>query len=292
MVIKKSRMSGWSDAWTPVQKEEAVRSWIAAHPFMVLYQLATPIIYSYPAQQISLSDGVNNVSSDIGSLTIGYELPIGQNVEGDIASPYREYSSSIIASYGDIRVQDRTGMQSIDIETTDLKGIPDGTGGWIARDTIEFRKISGVWHMILVQRIKRIVFTGTEAFQYNSVSELYTFPNAYVIGQFGAMSNRFGSTANLPSAGQRLGKVVANPIGHYFGFGYELSTSAQGLAIFKAQIAKWNTQGVPLYVEFILATPVEEDFDLIDPLSYYGYTNIMTIGDYLPDVTVTCKVPD
>ena len=71
--ILKSRLTGWSDSWTDTQKVAAFKTWLAANPVTVIYQLATPqtiqgtpqAIPTYPNQTILSSSGTITANAKI-----------------------------------------------------------------------------------------------------------------------------------------------------------------------------------------------------------------------------------
>ena len=91
---------------------ESVKAWLAARhtndvPVQVLYQRATPLILPGTPQTVALAPGTNNIWSDVGTLSIGYQLQEGAQTEGDIASPTPRYQAPIIGSAADLRVESR-----------------------------------------------------------------------------------------------------------------------------------------------------------------------------------------
>lgn len=48
------------------------KTWVDAHPFTIVYGLATPISYPLTAQQVELLRGTNTLSADTGDITVMY----------------------------------------------------------------------------------------------------------------------------------------------------------------------------------------------------------------------------
>jgi hypothetical protein len=75
--VLKTRMTGWSDAWSYAQKTSAFNALLAAWntagtPMQVLYQLATPVTSSVAPIQITGAGGANIVTSDGASVVVTY----------------------------------------------------------------------------------------------------------------------------------------------------------------------------------------------------------------------------
>lgn len=68
--LLKSRLAGWSDAWTSEQKAAALESWLSANPITVLYQLESPAaiqgspaeIPAYAPQSSIAADGARSIA--------------------------------------------------------------------------------------------------------------------------------------------------------------------------------------------------------------------------------------
>ncbi|MCL2810311.1 MAG: hypothetical protein FWD25_00260 [Clostridia bacterium] len=66
IVIAKSRIPGWDDAWDAAQRATVFRGWLAANPTTIIAALRAPGALSIPPITIPALPGVNNIWSDGG----------------------------------------------------------------------------------------------------------------------------------------------------------------------------------------------------------------------------------
>lgn len=180
----------------------------------------------------------------------------------------------------------------------ELRAIPDGAGGWIARDEEYIARVGGEWHRFKVQRIRHREFTGVESGWYMSTWSGYSNARAYGIstGMSDAaytayrrqyMCSHFVANALSAEAGPLLAPglfFINNTKNVVFGMDTAtFTTLAQWLSFLAAN---------PITVDYVLATPIITDLGPIDLPSYYPYTRVLIEGEYPPDVTARCRVAD
>lgn len=73
--INKSRLSGWSDSWTNSEKVAAFKSWLAANPVTVLYELATPVAITGTPQSVTASADTTVTADNGGQAEVTYSGP-------------------------------------------------------------------------------------------------------------------------------------------------------------------------------------------------------------------------
>ncbi len=380
----------------------------------VVYKLATPVTYSNPTQVVPLIAGANNLFTDAGTLNVGYEVPAGQNIAGDLVSPLPDYPAAIVSSVGEAKTEGRnlfdeqtycdaspavyqfsaeTGifrkftndgrawsavpsfqvpantlitvsatriatvevfdslnsaipvsgsgnerrftspanglikfkLNALDLDKNighvqftrgsvakpytpyrpiltmpipELRAIPDGAGGWIARDEEYLARVGNEWHLMRRQKVGHRTYTG-------DASEVWSVFNA------GTGQQSFRVSLNGYSTAIELGILSNRWLSRRFNVAYD--TPFGGIcwvsSLYTSMMIVVGTRLVndgvvdlpswrawlsihPVTVDYVLAFPVETDLGPIDLPSYYPYTRVLVSGDYPPDVTATCKVVD
>ena len=81
--IAKSRLTGWSETWTSTQKVTAFKTWLAANPVTIIYQLVAPLTIPLSSDT---QTALNNLRSAIAPLANGTTLDITSTAEMDIIS--------------------------------------------------------------------------------------------------------------------------------------------------------------------------------------------------------------
>ncbi|NLI21748.1 MAG: hypothetical protein GX418_09400 [Clostridiales bacterium] len=77
VIVLKSRLAGWSDAWTSTQKINAFKAFLAAQhalgtPVQLVYERAAALAETAAAVPLAAADGANALSADAGEVTVTY----------------------------------------------------------------------------------------------------------------------------------------------------------------------------------------------------------------------------
>jgi len=70
--VNKSRLIGWSDSLSDVNKIALFKTWLSSYNLIVLYELLTPTTSTETIQEFRTADTTTNVSIDKGSFTLVY----------------------------------------------------------------------------------------------------------------------------------------------------------------------------------------------------------------------------
>lgn len=81
--IAKSRLTGWSETWTSTQKVTAFKTWLAANPVTIIYQLDTPLTIPLSSDT---QTALNNLRTAIAPLASGKALTVTSDAPMDIIS--------------------------------------------------------------------------------------------------------------------------------------------------------------------------------------------------------------
>ena len=81
--IAKSRLTGWSETWTSTQKVTAFKTWLAANPVTIIYQLVTPLTIPLSSDT---QTALNNLRTAIAPLASGKALTVTSDAPMDIIS--------------------------------------------------------------------------------------------------------------------------------------------------------------------------------------------------------------
>lgn len=179
----------------------------------------------------------------------------------------------------------------------ELRAIPDGQGGWVARDTLTTERVGGEWHWILRPNVPRRNLTG-------SAGEAWIqWP-----GSPGGQTIAYRALG-FPSGHQRCMCNIlpysstvwsGDVIGILCNYGYnqiavrvpvaQYPTAASWAAMLTARY----TANDPVYVDWVAVNPLSVDLGPVDPPlpTYYPYTRVLVEGDYPPEVTARARVVD
>lgn len=240
-------------------------------------RVSSGYIVAVPAVATSVTFSFSNSVDGyirISSFEVGGALSDIQIERGSVAHPYTPYRPIITHAL------------------PELRGIPDGAGGWVARDTLEV--VGGRWR--LTQRVGRFTASGSADEPWNySISG--TAHRVYML--FSAIPPASPSSRILCSRA----KYTA-PLGGYPAVGYASINDTPVLLIgvdgaiissvadWRSQLAVWHAAGDPMIVDYPLATPIITDLGPVDLPTHYPFTRVLIDGDYPPDVTARARVVD
>lgn len=164
-------------------------------------------------------------------------------------------------------------IETLDLCTTELCKIVDNNGNTVAQDKAVYREVNGVWKWQWEKKIKKLVLTGKEYWNKSNTTTTvaYYAPNLINDVDTGTIS-LWGSD------------VVANAISNYFTMvspakffanieacclngpgdlvvrlGFGLNTDITTVALLQKWLAQKYTEGNPVVIYYILATPEYTD---------------------------------
>ncbi len=225
------------------------------------------------------TDVGNGVSVDLSTVDYAYvdiyfAISSGVTVESLVIKPYFGINSN------SNEYEPCMAHQEVEIPYT-LRGLKDARGNWAVRDEIVVSDNS----VKLIQRIKPLVFAGTE----NIVQEYQT--SSYTVFDYTLLKDKKAGISNVISTHFKTGQafqgsdVVAGrgSIANVFSF---TSTTMRSVADFKTFLAEQSTKGTPVTVYYELITPIETDITdteagqaLLALKAYYPNTSIICDAD-------------
>lgn len=163
-------------------------------------------------------------------------------------------------------------IETLDLCTTELCKIVDNNGNTVAQDKAVYREVDGVWKRQWEKKIKKLVLTGKESWNKSNTTTVAYYARNLI-------NDVDTSTISLWG-----GDVVANAISNYFTMvspakifanieacclngpgdlvvrlGFGLNTDITTVALLQKWLAQKYTEGNPVVIYYILATPEYTD---------------------------------
>lgn len=239
---------------------------------------------------------VKEIQIESGSTATDYEP-----YTGGMPSPNPEYPQPIAASGGTVTTspQDGSTRQPTQITLPTLRAIPDGSGGWVARDSMTPVLHMPGWYDV-VREIRQFELHSTDNIRTWGVSYAtegltgfywsysgFSTPGLttqcvcshlpYAVGTWGG--GVYGAQANKTYFIATLRNDMLS----------DVSSDDAAVASFKSLLDEYDAAGTPFSAWVALNAPTTERVYLGGLKSYPQYTYISADGDYPPDMTATAK---
>lgn len=182
----------------------------------------------------------------------------------------------------------------------ELRGIPDGAGGWIARDREYIARVGNAWHKFREQQVGHQTIVGGTLYDAVAGWQRDGCYSGYIVDVLPGLA----ATHGLPSLCSHFkrgawgwstwsGKAEFYAFNQNFYFILPLyvigATDSDAIPERRAKANVWLGTNQPC-IDYILAAPgTPIDLGPIDLPSYYPFTRVLVEGDYPLDVTATCK---
>lgn len=175
-----------------------------------------------------------------------------------------------------------------------LRAIPDGSGGWTARDSMTPAPHMPGWYDV-VRRIEAVTFDGTEDFVLcDTVSiktaDIHAIPENFPV----TATNIKYSCSHCPQVDDYRYLTSYSPNNMSKALEFRNIVNMWGaeeytVAAWQAFLAEQYAAKTPVTVWYVMAKPTTERVYLGELKSYPQYTYISANGDYLPDMTATAR---
>lgn len=251
-----------------------------------------------------------------GDTATGYEP-----YTGGMPSPNPEYPQPLVASGGSVSAHGKNLIQYPYESTTiypqaekgailtayapyrgeptqitlpTLRAIPDGSGGWTARDSMTPAPHMPGWYDV-VRRVEAVAFDGTEDFVLcDTVSiktaDIHAIPENFPV----TATNIKYSCSHCPQVDDYRYLTSYSPNNMSKALEFRNIVNMWGaeeytVAAWQAFLAEQYAAKTPVTVWYVMAKPTTERVYLGELKSYPQYTYISANGDYLPDMTATAR---